>query len=77
MKDKAVGYWGLRQWAFGAFPLLPFHYLPYPKRVGFLLVFSMAHRPHIIMGHPTVSQKPLLVPLSILPEVAVDPVHPT
>ena len=76
VKDKAVGYWWLGQWAFGALPLLHFHYLPYPKREG-LLFFSMANRPHIIVGHPTVSQEPLLVPLSILPEAAVEPVHPT
>ena len=37
----------------------------------------MAHRQHIIMGHSTVPQKLLLVPLLIPPEaVAVEPGHP-
>ena len=75
-QDKTVGYWWLGQWAFGALPLLPFHYLPYPTREGFLLFFSMVYRPHIIVGHPTVPQELLLVPLSIPPEAAVEPVHP-
>ena len=55
---------------------LSFHCLPHPTREGFLLFSSMAHRQHIILGHPVVLEKLLLVPLSILPEAAVEPVHP-
>ena len=37
----------------------------------------MTHRRQIILGHPAVPQKLLLVPLSILPEAAVvEPIHP-
>ena len=37
----------------------------------------MAHRQHIILGHPAVPQKLLLAPLSIPPEAAADePIHP-
>ena len=73
----AVGYWWLGQWAFGALPLLPFHYLPHSTREGFLLFSSMAHRRHLILGHPAVPQKLLLVPLSIpLGAAAVKLVHP-
>ena len=37
----------------------------------------MAHRQHIILGHPTVPQKLMLVSLSIPPEVAaIELVHP-
>ena len=77
VKNKAVGYWWLGQWALGALLLLPFHYHLHPKREGFLLFFSMAHRPHIIVGNLAVPQEPLLVPLSILPEAAVEPIHQT
>ena len=43
----------------------------------FFLLFSMALRQHMILGHPAVPQKLLLVPLSIPPEAAaVEPVYP-
>ena len=73
----AVCCWWLGQWAFGALPLLPFHYLPHSTREGFPLFSSMAHRRHLILGHPTILQKLMLVPLSIPSEAtAVEPVHP-
>ena len=49
---------------------------PQSTRKGFLLLSSMAHRQHMILGHPAIPQEFLLVPLSIPPEAAVEPVHP-
>ena len=48
---------------------------PQSTREGFLLLSSMAHRQHMILGHPSVPQELLLVLLSIPPEAAVEPVH--
>ena len=56
-------------------PLPPFHCLPQSTREEFLLLSSMAHRQHMILGHPAVPQKLLLVPLSNPLEAAVEPVH--
>ena len=73
-----VGYFGVGQWTFGALPLLSFHYFPHSTREGFLLLFSMAHILHIIMGHSAVPQDLLLVLPAIPPEAeaAVELLHP-
>ena len=73
-----VGYFRVGQWTFGALPLLPSHYFPHSTREGFLLLFSMSHILHIIVGHPTVPQDLLLVLPSIPPEAeaAVEFLHP-
>ena len=49
---------------------------PKSTREGFLLLSSMAHRQHMILGHPIVPQELLLVLLSIPLKVVVEPVHP-
>ena len=74
----AMGYFGVGLWIFWALPLLPSHYFPHSTREGFLLLFSMAHILHIIVGHPAVPQDLLLVLPSILPEAeaAVELLHP-
>ena len=36
----------------------------------------MAKKQHLILGHPTVPQDLLLIPLSIPPEATVEPAHP-
>ena len=41
-----------------------------------LLLFSMAKKQHLILGHPAIPQELMLIPLSIPPEVAVEPAHP-
>ena len=73
-----VGYFGVGQWTFGVLPLLPSHYFPHSTREGFLLLFSMAHILHIIVGHPAVPQDLLLVLPSIPPkaEAAIELLHP-
>ena len=73
-----VDYFGVGQWTFGALPLLLFHYFPHSTGEGFFLLFSMAHILHIIVGHPTVPQDPLLVLPSIPPEAeaVVELLHP-
>ena len=70
----AVGCFWVGQWTFWALPLVPSHYFPHSTREGFLLLFSMAHILHSIMGHPAVPQDLLLV----LPSIpAVELLHPT
>ena len=65
----AMGFWGSSP---ASFPVLP-----HSTREGFLLFSSMTHRRHLIQGHPVVSEKLLLVLLSIpLEATAVEPVHP-
>ena len=72
-----MGYFWVGQWTFGALPLLPSHYFPHSTSEGFLLLFSMAHILHIIVGHPEVPQDLLLVLPSIPPEAeaAVELLH--
>ena len=73
-----VAYFGVGQWTFGALPLLPSHYSPHSIREGFLLLFSMAHILHIIVGHPAVPQD-LLQVLPLIPseaEAVVELLHP-
>ena len=60
----------------GVLPLPPFHCIPRSTREGFILLSSMAHRQHMILGHPVVPQDLLLVLSSIPLEAAVELVHP-
>ena len=60
----------------GVLPLPPFNCIPQSTREGFLLPSSMAHRQHMILGHPAAPQDLLLVLPSIPPEAVVEPVHP-
>ena len=74
----AVGYFGVGQWTFGALTLLPSHYFPHSTKEEFLLIFSMVHILHIIVGHPAIPQDLQLVLPSIPPEAeaAVELLHP-
>ena len=70
------GNW-LKDKLFFALPPLLFHCPPQSTREEFLLLSSMAHRQHMILGHPAVPQKLLMVPLSSPPEAAaVESAHP-
>ena len=73
-----VGYFGVGQWNFGALPLLHFHSFPHSTREVVLLLFSMAHKLDIIVGHPAVPQDLQLVLTSIPPEAeaVVELLHP-